>query len=81
MPINPELVKAIRRDFEGTKCRNCGKPKEKAQSFCKPCYLDLPKQIQNDLWKPFGSGYEEAVLTARRWQKDEMIRDRQGKLF
>lgn len=81
MPIKPELEKAIFRDFNGTKCRQCGKPKEAFQSFCKPCYLDLPKQIQKDLWKRFGLGYEEAFLTARQWQKDETVRDRQGKLF
>ncbi len=46
-----------------TKCR-CGNAKASKQTFCRTCYLSLPKQIRQALYKRISQGYEEAYAAA-----------------
>lgn len=54
-----ELVK----ELLGTVCV-CLKGKGSRKTFCYECYRKLPKTLQNDLYKSFGEGYEEAYREA-----------------
>ncbi len=46
-------------DFQSSTCR-CGKRKKAGYSFCLSCYRKLTHEMQTDLYKHFGQGYEEA---------------------
>lgn len=47
-----------------TTCPACGRPKGSRKSLCARCYYALPKQMQRDLYRPVGAGYEEALDAA-----------------
>jgi len=49
--------------FRSTTCL-CGKPKQEMQSFCYKCYKSLPLPMRNNLYRRFGSGYEQAYEAA-----------------
>ena len=57
----------VLRDFVGEKCSACGGYKHSNNGFCARCYRQLPKEMQSDLWRRFGSGYEEAFEAAQKW--------------
>jgi hypothetical protein len=42
----------------------CGKTKKSKMSLCFQCYSSLPKEMQRDLYRPLGRGYEEAYDNA-----------------
>jgi hypothetical protein len=51
------------RELAGTDCR-CGRAKAPHQTFCRRCYFSLPKQLQRNLYRRVGEGYEEAYTEA-----------------
>ena len=46
-------------DLQGKECQ-CGKPKQPKKSFCPSCYKKLPLNLQSDIYKRIGEGYQEA---------------------
>jgi hypothetical protein len=60
----------IMRDFAGVVCSACQGRKFTRNGFCVSCYRSLPKQMQDALWRRFGSGYEEAFVAAQKWLKE-----------
>jgi hypothetical protein len=58
------------QDFLGAVCSVCRQPKVSNRSFCGRCYHALPKNMQNDLWRRFGSGYEGAFAAAQAWLRE-----------
>ena len=46
-------------EIRGVECQ-CGNFKRSKQTFCRSCYSKLPINMQNDLFKTIGDGYEEA---------------------
>ena len=48
------------RELRGTKCR-CGRAKLAGRTFCRQCYLTLPKDLQKGLYVRLSNGYEQAV--------------------
>jgi len=59
--------KTVLADFMGVVCAACGGPKRQRMSHCAGCYRRLPRQMQMDLYKRFGKGYEEAFAAATAW--------------
>ncbi len=53
------------RELRGTACE-CGRKKMTMQTFCRQCYHSLPEEVQKELYRGLGRGYEEAVDRARR---------------
>lgn len=45
----------------------CGRPKKPGYSFCYRCYRSLPGDMQRDLYKRIGEGYEVAYEAAVKW--------------
>jgi hypothetical protein len=43
----------------GLECR-CGNTKRSGMSFCRRCFLLLPRKLKHDLYKLMGNGYEGA---------------------
>jgi hypothetical protein len=50
----------ILEEFLSTDCPACGGVKEKNTAFCRKCFFSLPRGLKADLWRRFGSGFEEA---------------------
>lgn len=50
--------------FNGQNCPGCGGRKNRANAFCVSCFRSLPYKMRQDLYKRFGSGFEEAFETA-----------------
>lgn len=73
MPLSETPYQRAWREFTAEVCpvEGCGKKKRKHQSFCSKCYFSLSKDMQNDLYKRFGSGYEEAHEDARDWLEQD----------
>ena len=69
--LSESLFGEAAREFESKQCAVCGQRKRKRQSFCARCYFSLPKNMQQDLWNPFGGGYEEAYSAAKDWINEE----------
>jgi hypothetical protein len=71
--------------FVGMWCAGCGGKKQKRNAFCLPCYRQLPKALQQSLWKRFGSGFEEAYQGSLSWFREHPLqgehRAKQQKLF
>ena len=49
----------------------CGKAKKRGWSFCYLCYRSLPRDMQRDLWRRIGFGYEEAYEAAVKWLDEQ----------
>jgi hypothetical protein len=47
------------QELRSTQCR-CRKRKKDGNTFCASCFYGLPKQLQNNLYRRIGEGYEEA---------------------
>jgi hypothetical protein len=71
VPISETPDRRVWREFQGATCPVCGARKRPNNGFCSKCYYSLPKSMQSDLWKRFGSGYEEAHEDARDWLEQE----------
>ncbi len=56
------------KELKSNECA-CGNNKKEGMSFCYSCYSSLPDDIQKDLYKRFGNGYEEAYNFAVGWLK------------
>ena len=71
--------------FMSRKCEVCGGTKRQSTAFCTWCYRELPKALQNSLWKRFGSGFEEAFMACLSWFRTHPLKTRksgeQPKLF
>ena len=52
--------------FKGEECQ-CGRAKKPNHAFCYHCYTSLPRHMQQDLWQPFGRGFEAAYEEAVQW--------------
>lgn len=59
--------------FAGTKCFACGGTKSRHNAFCKYCYQELPKALQNALWQRFGSGFEQAYMGCLSWFREHPL--------
>ncbi len=51
------------RELVSTECR-CGRAKKSRQTFCRSCYFSLPREMQANLYRLVGEGYEEAYEAA-----------------
>ena len=63
-----EIAKAEDRKFyievlKGNGCQ-CGRPKYRGKALCFHCYKLLPRDLQADLYKSIGNGFEEAYEQA-----------------
>jgi hypothetical protein len=56
------------KELKSEECA-CGEYKKSGNSFCYSCYKSLPDDMQKDLYKRFGNGYEEAYEEAYQWLK------------
>ena len=56
----------------------CNAPKNRKQSFCRVCYLALPSELRQELWRAMADGYPEHYGAARDWLQKDM---RQASLF
>lgn len=45
----------------------CGREKRRKMAFCGLCYHLLPAQMQGDLYKRLGAGFEAAYAAATDW--------------
>jgi len=61
----PELVAALIAELAGVRCR-CGRVKRPGQTFCRPCFYILPRQLRGRLYRRVGDGYEETYTAALR---------------
>ena len=50
------LIESLRCEL----CPACARRKVRDRTFCRLCYYALPQQLQRDLYRKFGSGYEQA---------------------
>jgi hypothetical protein len=66
-------TKTIFQDFIGSVCASCGRAKRTKQSHCSACYKKLPRQMQLDLYRKFGYGYEAAFLASTEWLLDHDV--------
>lgn len=57
----------ILNDFKSDRCRACGGKKAPLKSFCRNCFSSLPRQMQADLYRPFGRGYGRAYERAVKY--------------
>lgn len=66
--------------FFHRKCQVCGGRKRQSSAFCTWCYRELPKALQNSLWKTFGNGFEESYQACSSWFRTHPLKTRkQGK--
>jgi hypothetical protein len=63
------LAMSALRELQATTCANCRGPKRSSNSFCLPCYKQLPAQVQRDLYKGFGEGYAQIYAEAKELLK------------
>lgn len=68
--ITIERRKELLKILYSTNCSGCGNAKPSRMSFCGDCYRRLPKDVQRDLYKRFGEGYEEVFEQALAYLKD-----------
>jgi hypothetical protein len=54
------------KELKNNECA-CNSYKKPGNSFCYSCYKNLPNDMQKDLYKKFGNGYEEAYEEAYGW--------------
>lgn len=52
-----------RQSLSSNECL-CGRPKQPHRSFCYPCYRELSQEMQRNLYRKMGNGYEEAYEAA-----------------
>ncbi len=64
--------------FCARKCHVCGGGKRRGTAFCTWCYRELPKALQNSLWKRFGSGFEEAYMGSLSWFRTHPVKTRKS---
>jgi hypothetical protein len=57
------------KELKSDQCQ-CGRTKKPGRSLCFPCFRDLPVEMQEDLYKKIGSGYEEAYEAAVKWLEE-----------
>jgi len=50
----------------------CGRSKQPRRTFCYRCFKALPYDMQKELYKRMGAGYEEAVESACAWLQTEV---------
>jgi hypothetical protein len=71
MPLTESPQQQAMRELGEIVCPVCGASKRRKQSFCSPCYVHLPLNMQHGLWKSFGHGYEENYHEAKDWLLQE----------
>ena len=64
--MNVDQRIALIDELSGDQCR-CGNRKRHNQTFCWGCYKQLPREMQADLYRRFGLGYEEAYAAAVKY--------------
>ena len=52
------------------KCSVCDRDKKIGFAFCYKCYSSLPNDIQRELYRKMGEGFEEAVDEAVKYLTD-----------
>ena len=73
----PRTTREMLGSLAGTVCPFCGGTKKPHQSLCGHDYHALPEQIKEDLYRRFGTGYEQALwraldfLEAKRRQRQK----------
>lgn len=58
--------KRLLRELYGEICR-CGGSKVSKQTFCRGCYMSLPRDVRLMLYQRIGAGYENAYAEAVRF--------------
>lgn len=56
----PHPLEIITRSFRSRCCPSCGGSKQASHAFCSTCFLTLPVDDRNALYKRFGKGFEPA---------------------
>jgi hypothetical protein len=59
-----DLADAV-KELRGAICRPCGGPKRPMQSFCRDCFMALPKKMRDDLYKTIQDGYAVVYKEAK----------------
>lgn len=52
----------------------CEDPKQKYQSFCTRCVMDIPKSIRLNLWFTFEDGFVEVYDDCLKWLMEHSTR-------
>jgi hypothetical protein len=48
----------------------CESPKKRGQALCYSCFRDLPADLQREIYRPLGNGFEEAYEGVVEFLKD-----------
>jgi hypothetical protein len=60
----------MRDSLLGIECR-CGERKLGGMSFCRDCWMRLPRAMGRALYKLIGDGYEAAYIAACKYLDDD----------
>ncbi len=63
-----QIMTDLLRELAGNFCR-CGNCKRTGHSFCRPCFLSLPHDLRDHLYRLAGAGYELAFKLAAEYLK------------
>lgn len=68
-PVLSEAQKARKASIEALKSGRCacGKAKQTGMAFCYQCWLKLPQNIRQALYRKIGEGFEAAYGVARQF--------------
>lgn len=61
------------RELQSDVCA-CGNVKKKNQSFCYPCFSQLPARMRSSLWRSLNDGYPEVHDAAKTFLRAETSR-------
>jgi len=59
------------KELDSEQCL-CERSKARGKSFCYRCYKALPRDMQRDLYRRIGEGYEEAFEAAVRYLEENV---------
>jgi len=63
---NPNDIRFYLTVLRSNGCQ-CGGHKKPRQALCWSCYRQLPTEMRMALYRPVGSGFEEAYEEAVKW--------------
>ena len=68
--LNTDLDRSFYlKELASEECQ-CGREKNRGRTFCFVCWKRLPRDIQSELYRRIGQGYEEARESAAKYLGD-----------